>query len=266
MGTEVVSTADIDNEHFKAWHRYWGELVRTEDDCGTTRLYGFETHSDPQRASAEVPGDGGSFGFCVEGEAELVDGGGRLSLAAGQWFTTPAGCELRLTAATRVVFCQLVGWRGLRMVGGPIERLGRLRYIDRCSDTILSCPPTKGDPCLNHLHFPSRIVQTEHWHPSTRAGVVARGAGACETPFGLSSLVAGLVFCIPARGLHRFLSEEDTLDVIAYHPDSDWGPTDGDHPMANRTWVGDGERIDNRIGVHAEAEIARRWQRAVQSA
>lgn len=27
------------------------------------------------------------------------------------------------------------------------------------------------------------------------------------------------------------------MDVIAYHPDSDFGPQDEDHPMVNRTIV-----------------------------
>jgi hypothetical protein len=27
------------------------------------------------------------------------------------------------------------------------------------------------------------------------------------------------------------------MDVIAFHPDSDWGPTDEKHPMLNRTYL-----------------------------
>ena len=27
------------------------------------------------------------------------------------------------------------------------------------------------------------------------------------------------------------------MDVVAFHPDSDWGPTDAAHPMLNRTYV-----------------------------
>lgn len=40
------------------------------------------------------------------------------------------------------------------------------------------------------------------------------------------------------------LSSPKELNVIAYHPDTDWGPQDEDHPMLNRTWV-DGRKIDN---------------------
>jgi hypothetical protein len=32
------------------------------------------------------------------------------------------------------------------------------------------------------------------------------------------------------------VTEDSHLDVIAYHPDTDFGPTDDNHPMINRTW------------------------------
>jgi len=31
------------------------------------------------------------------------------------------------------------------------------------------------------------------------------------------------------------------MDIIAYHPDSDFGPTDIDHPMLNRTYINHGK-------------------------
>ena len=135
--------------------------------------------------------------------------------------------------------------------------MGRLRYIDGCSDTLLACPPLLGDPCLNHLHFPKGTLQTQHTHPSVRLGVVARGEGACETPDGTTPLVSGLIFAIPAGGEHGFLTADSSMDVVAYHPDSDWGPTDEDHPMLNRTWV-DGAKIDNTTAQHASTNIVGR--------
>ena len=48
------------------------------------------------------------------------------------------------------------------------------------------------------------------------------------------------------------------MDVIAYHPDSDWGPTDETHPMVNRTFV-EGQKIDNTVGIHTSAEVAGSW-------
>ena len=49
-----------------------------------------------------------------------------------------------------------------------LETVGRLRYIDGCSDTLLICPPRVGEPCLNHLHIPPHTDQTPHTHPSAR--------------------------------------------------------------------------------------------------
>ena len=129
------------------------------------------------------------------------------------------------------------GFRGQGLVGGPIEASGRLCYIDNCSDSLLVYPPRKGDPSLNHLSFPAGVRQSFHIHPSIRLGVVASGSGfACfadrEIP-----LTVGTLFCIEERELHRFRTEDQRLDVIAFHPDGDWGPTDQDHPMLNRTYL-----------------------------
>lgn len=255
-------SCEVVSDHFRAWWRFWGELDRIRDDVGSTVVYGFENQSDPSNRDAELPDIGACFGYVAAGSARLTDEAGESTLKAGQWFSTAGGLEMRLGEDTRLVVSQRENYRGLRVFGGPIERLGRLRYIDRCSDTLLACPPVMGDPCLNHLHFPEAIAQTEHWHPSVRTGTVGRGLGWCETPAGMSPLVPGMAFCIPAGGLHRFLTEAQPMDVIAYHPDSDWGPTDDDHPMVNRTWIGEGKKIDNRGGVHATADIEERWLRA----
>jgi Cupin domain len=128
------------------------------------------------------------------------------------------------------------GHVGLFMVGGPVENRGRLRYIDGCSDTVLVAPVTRGDPCLNLLHLPSHVVQTDHEHPSLRVGLVLRGTGQCviegQEPCELST---GTVFTLPAGTIHRFETEQTELLIVAWHPDSDFGPTDDDHPMLNRT-------------------------------
>lgn len=39
-------------------------------------------------------------------------------------------------------------------------------------------------------------------------------------------LTAGTLFCIEERELRRFRTEDQRLDVIAFHPDGDWGLTD----------------------------------------
>jgi len=42
---------------------------------------------------------------------------------------------------------------------------------------------------------------------------------------------------LPEDTPHSFFTYEETMDVIAWHPDSDTGPSDEDHPMVNRTIV-----------------------------
>jgi hypothetical protein len=53
-------------------------------------------------------------------------------------------------------------------------------------------------------------------------------------------LEAGSIFCIEERENHRFQTINDTMKIIAYHPDGDWGPTDQNHTMLNRTYILDG--------------------------
>lgn len=266
MSDEIDPTlVEVNGPHFYGWWSYWGELFRYIDHLPDGRdaasaVYGFENDTDMTRTRAVVPDQGACFGFVAQGAVTLwdhVNRGDGMVLREGRWFATPSGCDLHLHPGTRVVVSQRIGFRGMRAFGGPIEEAGRLRYIDRCSDSILMPPPVLGDPVLNHLHFPPGIEQTEHTHPSIRSGCVARGMGWCETPNGLTELRPGMVFVIPTDGRHRFLTAHRTMDVIAYHPDSDWGPTDDTHPMVNRTLV-DGRKVDNTQGVHVTAEVVGR--------
>lgn len=144
------------------------------------------------------------------------------------------------------------GYLGLEMVGGPLEATGRLQYIDGCTDTMIIPPPKLGEPNLNHLHFPPGISQSQHTHPSLRIGMVAKGRGQCATPFGTVEMYEGMLFVIkPADGTtaegqdgqqhpvgaHGFITTSDHMDVVAFHPDSSFGPTDEDHQMLNQTDV-----------------------------
>lgn len=184
-----------------------------------------------------------TFGYVVSGEARLRVPHFDLRAEAGTFFSIPD--EHEIEASGRVVLIERFGFRGLLMAG-RIEEQGRLSYIDGCSDTILIAPPRWGDPVFNHLHFPRGVDQTQHTHPSVRLGVVARGEGIA---YGASSigkgawehrLSEGCVFLLNAHEMHSFRTVESAreMDVIAFHPDSDWGPTDGVHPMLNRTFLG----------------------------
>lgn len=146
---------------------------------------------------------------------------------------------------------------------GPLEGDGRLNYIDGCSDSLIFCPPKAGEPALNHLHIPTEIHQTPHYHPSDRIGVIARGEGVCydhpdataavsrgEDLVGIDltekvevPLRPGMGWLIEEGTVHSFHTHElepgeQALDVIAFHPETNWGPTDESHPMLDYTLIG----------------------------
>ena len=113
-------------------------------------------------------------------------------------------------------------YRAYTHIGGPVEATGRLKYIDGCTDSLLIPPVKKGDPCLNHLHFPKNIRQTPHTHPSHRIGIVINGEGECVTPFGNLPLVEGCIFVIKeyagtekAEGLDGLYYEAGTHKLIS---------------------------------------------------
>lgn len=167
-------------------------------------------------------------------------------------FAAVRGKGLYSRPGTRALLIESIGYDAPFNLGGPLEEKGRLKYIDGCTDSLLIPPVKMGDPCLNHLHFPPEIDQTMHTHPSVRIGLVYRGRGKCVTPWGNYELMPGMVFIIHpedetkqvgldgnehAVGSHCFATFDSTMDVVAFHPDSDFGPTDQDHPMVNRTIV-----------------------------
>lgn len=128
-------------------------------------------------------------------------------------------------------------WNGKNIYAGGINDEGDVKYIDGCTDSLLVCPPRLGDPCLNALYFPANTIQTFHTHPSQRLGAVLKGSGFACFDDREEELKEGDVFFIETNELHRFRTEKEKMIVIAYHPDSDWGPTDEIHPMINRTII-----------------------------
>lgn len=196
---------------------------------------------DPAGAT-ELSSDGTHFGYALDGEPLelLLPDGRRYAIHPGTYFCVPGPGVVtgrgRMTVTTRH------GYHGVFSVGGPVEPWGRLEYIDGCTDTVLVPPVRLGDPCLNGLYFPASTKQTQHVHPSLRAGVVIAGRGTCKTPTGDHPLVPGKIFFLPPETWHAFHTdaaegnEQAALTVLAFHPDSDFGPTDEEHPMVNRTY------------------------------
>lgn len=176
------------------------------------------------------------YGYVHSGNSVLVFNNVKFPLLRGSWFCVPGGAKI-LGGLGIVVSRE--DYTGMFCIGGQIEEQGRLKYIDGCTDSLLSAPVRKGDPCLNLLYFPEGIDQTAHTHPSDRIGMIMSGKGLCHHGDNeVTDLNAGDVFCIHAEGVHKFSTPHGShMRVLAYHPDSDFGPTDAFHPMINRTIV-----------------------------
>lgn len=212
----------------------------TEHPLKTGLLFDYSNNKFPTRLHGLVGENqlslksGSTYYIFVHEGTVWIDG--LWPVLAGMYASATRGF-LSGNTATKAIIIERIGHYGTMMVGGPIEVRGRLKYIDGCTDSLLVPPVTFGDPCLNHLHFPVGIDQTSHTHPSMRVGMVTRGKGVCVTPEGEHQLHQGLVFIIHEDGEHKFRTDSECMDVIAYHPDSDFGPKDEDHPMVNRTIV-----------------------------
>jgi hypothetical protein len=232
------------NKHFVNIPCSDGILADMSGDQHPTKVYGWGYSS---ANPFEIQDKCTHFGFVVNGISTLTikcfGVQKTFSLSSGMYFSVYG--DIHIHGGCGFISSRL-GYHGVFMIGGPIEDKGRLLYIDGCSDSLLIPPVIKGDPCLNFLHFPSNINQTRHTHPSLRVGVVAGGRGRCVVPKnddGSGSdieipLLPGHIFIIPTDGHHSFFTDDSSMDVIAYHPDSDTGPTHNDHPMINRTIVG----------------------------
>jgi hypothetical protein len=167
------------------------------------------------------------FGFALQDAVlrlplDTHRGAVQYVLRGGMYFVAPGGAHVTGGAGFMVVSRQ---HSGIFLLGGPLEACGRLPYIDGCTDSLLLAPPMCGDPCLNHLHFPRGIVQTQHTHPSARVGAVVRGKGVCvhvddRGNEHQTTLAPGMVFVIPAEAVHSFNTADSSMDVVAWHPDS----------------------------------------------
>lgn len=186
---------------------------------------------------------GTHFIYAYEGKCKIRLPGLRESeperiyvLQPGMYACVPGAVEVETIGLAAVM--SRVNYHGYFLLGGPVEWKGRMRYIDGCTDSLLIPPVMMGDPCLNLLWFPSGIDQTLHTHPSARIGVVLSGRGKCRLPEGEIELHPGVLFNIRPDGVHAFSTPYgEEMRVLAFHPDSDFGPTHEEHPMLNRTII-----------------------------
>ena len=206
-----------------------GLLYDYTDNAYPTRLYSWQGQQTWATEGSTY------YGYVFEGTTQLITADNEYRLLPRQYFC--ANQPVTLDGGQGIVIERL-NYRGMNSVGGPVEAAGRLKYIDGCTDSLLIPPVKRGDPCLNALFFPEGIDQTAHTHPSMRVGMVIEGRGTCVTPERTYDLVPGTIFIIHEGGHHKFkTSDRSHLTVVAYHPDSDFGPVDENHPMINRTMV-----------------------------
>ncbi|QGJ70203.1 Acetylornithine aminotransferase [Planctomycetales bacterium 10988] len=206
----------------------------------TYTFQGRSFHLHCWRETIELSPNATHFTFLYAGEAELVtERDYHFPLWPGMVCSQPDRGLIRSRTGEPAlgITISMENYRGFFQLGGPIEKAGRLRYVDGCSDSLLFSPIIKGDPCLNLLLIPPHTEQTEHTHPSFRLGMIVEGSGICRTPEGNSPLLPGTVFALPAESRHAFWTEDEPLLIIAFHPDSDFGPTHENHPMINRTII-----------------------------
>ncbi len=194
-------------------------------------------HSTKKNESKLENVGGSSYFYLQSGTACIKTNSLNAQISEGMYFSINGPGVITLNEKSKAIQIFVKNFSSLNTLGGPVEEIGRLSYIDGCSDSLLLSPSRLGEPCLNLLHFPVHTKQTSHHHPSFRFGIVLSGSGNCVSDAKTEKLNTGDVFYIPPFVKHKFDTEEECMNIIAFHPDSDWGPTDEIHPMINRTII-----------------------------
>ena len=236
-----MNQAEFQNRHFRGLPSTDGVLADLSSGPHPTQLRGFGWGGKGLSLSGGIA----HFGFVQHGEAQLTrrlgDSDQTVSLSEGMYFSCSDECELQALDGRGVVASRL-HYSGPFVIGGPLKPgEGLLKYIDGGSTSLLIPPPLKGDPCLNHLHFPPAQKQSRHTHPSLRFTIVYAGSGICTVPADTGGdktipLSPGTMFVIPAGGLHAIDANADgPMDIVTYHPDTLIGWTNKRHPMLEST-------------------------------
>lgn len=204
---------DLSNTDFPSILRTWhGNHLELEDNC---------TH----------------FGFIYNGKIEINHNAKQFNTYENMYFSLNNQSYIIPDKNSKGFVVSRLNYNGLFSIGGPIESKGRYQYIDGCSDSLLISPVKLGDPCFNLLHFPKNINQTPHTHPSVRIGMIVKGNGFCILRNETIELNEGQVFIISPDIIHSFKTLDNEMLIVVYHPETDFGPTDKNHPMINKTII-----------------------------
>jgi quercetin dioxygenase-like cupin family protein len=200
-----------------AGYMFENEQATLPDFCKFCSVYGYSY---------------GTSSITVDGKKHMLEKGQYFGLSITESVSVEAVDKLFVIVRLGYLVPNTIGW---------VESKGRLTYIDGCSDSLLVYPARLGDASLNLLYFPPGIDQTFHTHPSIRLGCVIDGAGLSshgdKGTVQEDDLITGTSFCLTEQERHRFRTENNSMTVIAFHPDGDWGPTDHNHTMLNRTYL-----------------------------
>ncbi|WP_373542267.1 cupin domain-containing protein [Chamaesiphon sp.] len=203
--------------------------------------YIWQTWSDRELTLSSL---GTHFGYVLTGQPALIQADGTAyPLSPGMYFTLPRSGTLLGKKSSGFVITYLNFSRPFTL-GGPIESPGEFAYIDGGSTDILLPPIHRGDPGLYALHFPPQVAQTMHDHPTDRIGIVVAGDGYCLTPECEYNFQPGMVMRIPQGMPHKFLTLDRGLSLVTFHPDSDIGFSDTNHPMLLQTYVDGVSAVD----------------------
>jgi len=225
-----------------------GHLLSHTDSTFSADVYGWKNNTFTTN-DYNIHEKSTSFGFVQNGWCRLIDHSTNLSfdLCKGMYFSFPNIARFTLEPIkgsgdskeeeSRGIINVDNNYFGIFTIGGAIEKTGRLSYIDGTNTNLIIPPILHGDPCLNVLYLDPNLEQTPHTHPSFRSGFVISGRGKCNLPSINEShdFKPDTVFWIPEDCLHSFKSENNRLDILTFHPDSEFGPSHEQHPMMNNT-------------------------------
>jgi mannose-6-phosphate isomerase-like protein (cupin superfamily) len=216
MGIEVVDVKDNIDKYYP-------------DSC-----YGLQTWSDQEIV---LSSQGNHFGYVFSGRSQIrQDNGNGYWLNEGMYFSLPTASVIDGEKSSGFVITR-TGFNHAFTLGGPVAAPGEFAYIDGGRTDILLPPMRKGDPGLYGLHFPPGVDQKMHNHESDRVVLVISGCGCCLTPDQRCDFSPGMVLRIPRREKHKFMTFDQGLSMVIFHPDSEMGFSDTNHPMLVQTYI-----------------------------
>lgn len=117
------------------------------------------------------------------------------------------------------IIIEAIGYQGMFMIGGSIERSGRIQNRYGVGQSILVHPVQAADPFLSASFFYDNMGIPELEYPFILIGLVTRGTGVLIGADEVSlPLNTGDIFIIPPGTRHRFETHDDPMVIINYEP------------------------------------------------